>query len=405
MHSGRAARRGILVPLVAGSLALSLGLGARQCFGLLLDPLAAGHGVSVATTALAVALHNLVWGLAQPAAGAWADRAGAAPVVAAGGMAFAAGLALVALVPTGWSVLLGLGLLTGLGIAGLGFGVVLAAVGRAAPPEARGMALGVASAGGSLGQVLLVPVAAGGVSAGGAALALMLLAAATLAAAPLGWWLERRPPAAGVGKPPVATPLRALASVAFGDPSFALLTAGFFACGFQLAFLATHLPAYLQLCGLPMAVGAGALAAIGLFNIAGSLAWGWAGARLAPPQACLAALYALRALAALAYWFGPKTTETTLLFAAAMGLLWLGTVPLTSGLIARLFGTEQLGFLFGLAFLSHQLGGFLGALLGGVAFANSGSYDAVWAATVALGLIAAALNLPIRGGSRAVAPR
>jgi predicted MFS family arabinose efflux permease len=152
-----------------------------------------------------------------------------------------------------------------------------------------------------------------------------------------------------------------------------------------------------------MKVGAAALAAIGLFNVAGSLAWGWAGERIAPPQACLAALYALRAVAALAYWLGPKTAGTTLLFAAAMGLLWLGTVPLTSGLIARLFGTRQLGFLFGLAFLSHQLGSFLGTLLGGVAFGATGSYDAAWAATVAVGLVAAALNLPIRGGRRALA--
>jgi predicted MFS family arabinose efflux permease len=196
-----------------------------------------------------------------------------------------------------------------------------------------------------------------------------------------------------------------LASAAFRDPGFALLTTGFFACGFQLAFLATHLPAYLQLCGLPMGVGATALAAIGLFNVAGSLAWGWAGERLASPQACLAALYALRALVALAYWLGPKTAETTMIFAAAMGLLWLGTVPLTSGLIARLFGTGQLGFLFGLAFLSHQLGSFLGALLGGLAFAATGSYDTVWVATVAVGLIAAALNLPIRGNRRTLALR
>ena len=202
-----------------------------------------------------------------------------------------------------------------------------------------------------------------------------------------------------------AAPLGRLAVAALRDPGFALLTAGFFACGFQLAFLVTHLPAYLQLCGLPMGVGAAALAAIGLFNIAGSLAWGWAGERLAPPQACLAALYALRVLAALAYWLGPKTAETTMLFAAAMGLLWLGTVPLTSGLIARLFGTGQLGFLFGLAFLSHQLGSFLGALLGGLAFEATGSYDVAWMATVAVGLIAAALNLPIRSERRVLVLR
>ncbi len=400
--------RGYFVPLLAGSLALSLGLGARQCFGLLLDPLAVGHGVPAATTALAVALHNLVWGIAQPAAGAWADRAGAAPVVAAGGVAYATGLALVALVPAGWSVLLGLGLLTGLGIAGLGFGVVLAAVGRAAPPQVRTTALGVASAGGSLGQVLLVPFAAWGIGAGGAGLGLALLAVATFAAAPLGWWLERRPPPAGragAEPRPAAVPLGRLAVAALRDPGFVLLTTGFFACGFQLAFLATHLPAYLLLCGLPMGVGAAALAAIGLFNIAGSLAWGWAGERLAPSQVCLAALYGLRALAALAYWLGPKTAGTTMLFAAAMGLLWLGTVPLTSGLIARLFGTGQLGFLFGLAFLSHQLGSFLGALLGGLVVAATGSYDAVWAATVAVGLAAAALNLPIRDGRRVLALR
>lgn len=383
-------RRWIVV-VVAGALVLSAALGIRQTFGLFVGPFAVDRGLPVTLIAFAIALHNLVWGVAQPFAGAAADRWGAGPVVAVGAVAFAAGLALAAGAPNGAAVVVGLGLLVGLGISCTGFGVVMTAVGRQAPAATRSQAMGLVSAGGSLGQVAMVPLAQAVTLNSGMATALGVLALLMLAAAPLGLLIDRR----GAVAPTVAAvPLRQALAQAAGHGGYRLLTLGFFACGFQLAFIATHLPGYLTLCAMPVGLGATALAVIGLFNMGGSWACGWLGGRFRP-QRVLGWLYLVRGAAITAFVALPTSEITVLAFAAVMGATWLGTVPLTSGLVARLFGVHNLGSLFGICFLSHQIGSFLGAWLGGVVFDLTGSYDLIWAVTAVVGLLAAGLHFPI----------
>ncbi len=382
--------------LLAGSVTLSLALGSRAAFGLLLVPLAA-QGISIANTALAIAVHNLAWGLFQPVAGAVADRRGATGPQIFGGLMYALGFALPALFPATWAVMLGIGLCTGIGTAFLGWGVAMAGVARAFPPERRSAATGLVSAGGSVGQMLFLPLVAGCLAYAGISVALLVLAACLLVAIPLGRPLD----AATLDRP---APRKSVAAIrhALGDRNFVLLTLGFFTCGFQLAFLGTHLPGYLVLCGMPAGAGAWALMLVGAANIAGSYACGRLG-QIAPPQYCLAAIYALRGLAILLFWLGPKDNLTTALFAIAMGLLWLGTVPLTNGVIARTFGIADIGALFGVCFISHQLGGFIGAWVGGLMFQFTGGYDIAFIATAASGLVAAAFNLPIRLPRAAIA--
>lgn len=389
-------RRFVLLGILAGAAIISAAMGVRQTFGLFLGPFSFDYGLPVTLIAFAIALHNLVWGFAQPFAGAAADRWGAAPVVAFGAVVFAAGLALSALWPSGPLLVLGMGVLVGIGISCTTFGVILTAVGRAAPPEKRSLAMGLVSAGGSVGQIVLVPLAQAVTESSGMALSLLLLAGCLLAVAPLGVLLDRRRPAATEPTVP-AVPLRTALSAALAHRGYCLLTLGFFTCGFQLAFIATHLPSYLSLCGIPAGVGATALALVGLFNMIGSWACGWLGGRL-PQQQVLGWLYLLRGGVIALFFLLPKSELSVVLFAAAMGLLWLGTVPLTSGLVARLFGTRHLGTLFGVVFLSHQIGSFLGAWLGGWVFDLTGSYGLVWGATAVAGLVAALLHFPIKDG-------
>jgi predicted MFS family arabinose efflux permease len=385
--------------IVAAALIISAAMGIRQTFGLFIGPFSYDRGLPVTLVAFAIALHNLVWGFAQPFAGAAADRYGAAPVVAFGATTFAAGLALAAGSPSGIALIAGLGLLVGIGVSCTTFGVVLTAVGRAATPEQRSMAMGIASAGGSLGQVLMVPFAQLVRETSGISTSLYALAFLMLVAAPFGILLDRR---REVGTPHVAAspatapvpPLRETLAHAMRHRGYRLLTLGFFTCGFQLAFIATHLPGYLTLCHMPMGLGATALALIGLFNMAGSWACGWLGGRFRQ-QHVLGWLYLIRGATIAAFFLLPKSTVSVVLFAAAMGLTWLGTVPLTSGLIAKVFGTRHLGTLFGVVFLSHQLGSFLGAWLGGYVFDATGSYTLIWAATALAGLFAALLHFPI----------
>lgn len=363
----RLATPGIQAGLVilAGALIMSAAMGSRQTFGLFIGPFSFDRGLPVTLTAFAIALHNLVWGFTQPFAGAAADRWGAAPVVAFGAVAFAAGLVLTALASSGAMLVLGLGLLVGIGISCTTFGVVLTALGRAAPPEKRSMAMGLASAGGSLGQVLLVPLSQWVTDLSGTAASLLVLAGCLLAVAQ-----------------------------ALGHRGYRLLTLGFFTCGFQLAFIGTHLPNYLLLCHMPAGLGATALALVGLFNMIGSWGCGWLGGRFRQQQV-LAWLYLIRGAAIAAFFLAPKSETSVVLFAAVMGLTWLGTVPLTSGLVARVFGTRHLGTLFGVCFLSHQIGSFLGAWAGGFVFDVTGSYSLVWIATAIAGLVAALLHFPI----------
>ncbi len=387
-------RRKAILMILAGAFILSAALGIRQTFGLFISPLAFDRGIAVTLTAFAIALHNLVWGVAQPFAGAAADRYGPAPVVAFGAMAFAAGLALVALMPSGAMLVVGLGLLVGIGISCTSFGVVLTAVGRAASAETRSMAMGVVSAGGSLGQALMLPLAQGVTEHAGLAVAFAILALIMLTTTPFGLLLDRRGAAAAPMPEPPAPPLRVALAQAARHRSFQLLTLGFFTCGFQLAFIATHLPGYLTLCHMPVGLGATALAVVGLFNMIGSWSCGWLGGRFRH-QHVLGWLYLIRGVAIAVFFLAPKTELSVLLFAAVMGLAWLGTVPLTSGLVAKVFGTRHLGTLFGVCFLSHQIGSFLGAWLGGFVFDLTGSYTPIWAATAVAGLVAAFLHFPI----------
>ncbi|HWX47349.1 MAG TPA: MFS transporter [Roseomonas sp.] len=388
--------------IAAGALVMSAAMGARQTFGLFVEPFSTENGLPVTQIAFAIALHNLVWGAAQPFAGAAADRHGAAPVIAFGAVVFAAGLAIAALSQSAAMLVLGLGVLVGIGVSCTSFGVVLSAVGRAAPPERRSMAMGWASAGGSLGQVLLVPLVQGVSQLSGTAAALAALACCVLAVAPLGVLLDRGGAAGALPSEATAIPVRAALTQALRHPGYRLLTLGFFTCGFQLAFIATHLPAYLLLCQMPAGLGAAALALIGVFNMAGSWGCGWLGGRFRQ-QHVLGWLYLIRGAAIAAFFLLPKTEASVVAFAATMGLTWLGTVPLTSGLVARLFGTRHLGTLFGVCFLSHQVGSFLGAWLGGYVFEATGSYALIWMATAAAGVLAAMLHFPIDDAPAAVA--
>jgi len=372
---------------------MSAAMGIRQTFGLYIEPFSFDRGIPVTTIAFAVALHNLVWGVAQPFAGAVADRYGPSPVVGVGALLFAGGLALAAVAPSGSALVIGIGLLVGAGISCTSFGVVMTAVGRMASPEKRSMAMGLVSAGGSLGQVLVVPLAQWVTSGWGLSASLLVLALLILMAVPLGFMLGGRAQTGTAVGAPIPS-LRAAMEGAGRHRGYRLLTIGFFACGFQLAFIGTHLPGYLSLCEMPLGLSATALAVIGLFNMAGSWSCGWLGGRYRQEQ-ILGWIYLLRSLAIAIFVAAPKSPASVLLFAAVMGFLWLGTVPLTSGLIAKLFGTGDLGTLFGVCFLSHQIGGFLGAWLGGLAFDLTGTYTVLWIGTVVTGVVAALLNFAI----------
>jgi predicted MFS family arabinose efflux permease len=389
--------------IVAGAFILSAAMGIRQTFGLFVDPIALDRGISLSTIAVAIALHNLVWGFAQPFAGAAADRYGAAPVVGFGALVFAAGLTLAANASTGLLLVISMGLLVCIGVSCTTFAVILTSVGRVATPERRSMAMGLASAGGSFGQFALVPATQLLSEASGLSVALLALAVLMVAVSPLGLVLDRRRGILASGPPPLAYSLSDVLALACRHRGYILLTLGFFTCGFQLAFIATYLPGYLVLCNMPAGLGATALALIGLFNMFGTWACGWLGGRVRQ-QYVLGWLYLTRGLAIAVFFFLPKTDASVLAFAAVMGLTWLGTVPLTSGLVAKIFGTEHLGTLFGICFLSHQIGSFLGAGVGGVVYDLTGSYTPLWIATALAGLMAALLHFPINDASVARTP-
>ncbi len=387
--------------VIAAALILSAAMGTRQTFGLFVDPLAVERGISLSVIALALALHNLVWGFAQPFAGAAADRYGAAPVVGFGALVLAAGLALAATASSGLLLVVGLGLLVGIGVSCTTFAVVLTSVSRVATPEKRSMAMGLASAGGSVGQFVLVPLIQVANADLGISAALLGLAALMVAVSPLGLVLDRR--VAGSSRHATSSFSYSLSDVltlASRHRGYILLTLGFFTCGFQLAFIATYLPGYLVVCNMPAGLGAAALAFIGLFNMAGTWACGWLGGRIRQ-QYVLGWLYLIRGVAIGLFFLLPKSDISVLLFAAVMGLTWLGTVPLTSGLVAKIFGTQHLGTLFGICFFSHQVGSFLGAGVGGVIFDLTGSYGPLWIATAGAGLLAALLHFPIDDSSAA----
>ena len=389
--------------VAAAAASISLALGMRQTFGLFLLPLATEQGLSPAILGTAVAIHNLVWGLAQPISGAIADRHGAGRVMAAGALLLAAGLGLPALVPTAPAILFGIGILTGMGVACTGTGAALAAVGRAVPPERRGEMIGLASAGGSLGQAAMIPVAQSLIGGVGALATLGILAVTTLAILPISRAVEWRAPRQGVGRQPTGLAgLPELAGRALRDRDYALLTGGFFACGFQLAFLTMHLPSHLTICGMPAELGAMALMTVGLFNIPGSWLCGKV-STVMRPETALGWIYLLRTVAIACFAFTAPTYAGTLVFAAVMGFVWLGTIPLTSAAISRRFGVVDLGALYGVCFLSHQLGGFLGAAAGAVLLEFAGSYASFWPVMIAVGLAASVMTWMARPPAHAMA--
>lgn len=381
-----------VLAIVCGGLILSLAMGIRQTFGLFLPPVTADLALSRESFALAMAVQNLLWGAAQPMVGMIADRFGAGRVVAAGAIAYVAGLLVMSGMEGAAGLQMGGGVLIGLAMAATGFSVVLGAVARRVPEERRSMALGIVSAGGSFGQFAMAPVGQGLIAAQGwqgAFLSMALLAALMV---PLALAVAGRP--ATAGRPDGAATLRLALSDAIHHRGFLCLTAGFFVCGFQVVFVAVHLPAYLKDLGLPGATAATALALIGIFNIAGTYACGALGGSY-PKKWVLAGLYVLRAMVIAVFLAAPKSEMSVYIFASALGFLWLGTVPLTSGLVGTIFGVRYLSTLFGIVFFGHQLGSFLGVWLGGVVYDATGTYDAIWIASIGLGLAAALLHVPI----------
>jgi len=389
--------------LLAAAGTFALTMGARQSMGLFLGPINTSTGLGLAGISLAFAFGQLWWGLTQPFAGMVADRIGAGRVLVAGVLLVALGTALIPYMTTTAGLILAIGVLSAGGAGMAGPSVLMAATTRLVPAEKRGLASGIVNAGGSFGQFVFAPIAQGITAAAGWVTSLQTLAALTLLALPAAWVLRGHSNAPAPGATPVKKETtREAVSRALADPSYRLLAAGFFVCGFHVAFLATHLPGVVASCGLPPEVGAWSLAVIGLFNIVGSVAMGWAVSRWRM-KSLLSLVYATRAVAVLLFLLAPKTTAVMLVFAAVMGLTFLSTVPPTAGLVAKFFGPAHMATLFGIVMVSHQLGGFLGAWLGGKAFEASGNYDWMWYADVVLAVGAALLHLPIR--EKAVAPR
>lgn len=378
--------------LVCGGLVLMLAMGTRQSFGLFLQPMSDALGWGRGTFALAIAFQNILWGLSQPLAGLLADKYGSGRVVALGGLAYAAGLYLMSRTGSEAELLLSAGFLLGFALSGTSFAVVLAAVGRAAPPDKQSTALGLASAGGSLGQFVMIPGVQTAISATGWSTALVVLALAALLLVPLAAGLAGRPrgDAAAGGRQSLGAALRE----ARRHPGYRYLNAGFLVCGFQVTFIMVHLPAYLVDSGATPTMAALGLTTIGLFNIVGSLACGLLGDRYSKKY-LLSLFYLARGAATVVFILVPVSNLSVLAYTATMGLLWLGTVPLTNGLVAQIFGTRYIATLFGIVFLSHQVGAFLGVWLGGYLFDVTGSYILVWWLVAGLGFVAAALHWPI----------
>jgi MFS family permease len=378
------------VILVCGGLILMLALGMRQSFGLFLRPMSMDLGWGREAFSFAIALQNLVWGCAMPFAGAIADRYGGGRVIATGGIAYGAGLAAMAYSSTPLGFNLAAGLLVGLGLSCTGFGVVMAVVARAFPPEKRSVAVGIVGAAGSFGQFAMLPGSHALIGGFGWLIALLVFAALAFIMVPLGAALAGRNTAADESTQSIGAAI----AEAGRHRGFWLLTGSFFVCGFQTIFVMTHLPAYLVDKGLSPGQGMTALAVIGLFNIVGSYGCGALGGRYSK-RLILAWIYVIRALAIAAFLAAPLTPAGTYLFAAVLGLTWLGTVPLTNSLVGQIFGVKYLSTLFSISFLGHQLGAFLGAWAGGAVFDAAGSYQAVWLAAIALSVVAAALCVPI----------
>jgi MFS family permease len=381
--------------VIAAGCAISLmGFGPRSVMGFFQLPIITENGWGRDVFGLAIAVQNLFWGIGQPFAGAVADRFGVMKVLICGILLYAAGLVLMTLSTSPAVFTITSGVLIGFGLSGCSFNLVLAAFGKLLPPEKRPMALGFGTAAGSFGQFLFSPLAVGLIDGAGWKMALLVFAGLILATLPLTIFLATTPRSSTVEPEADRQTLMQTLSQAFGHTSYILLILGFFTCGFQLAFITIHLPAYLKDVGIDASIGPWVLALIGLFNIAGSIGSGYVMTRM-PRRYLLAIIYTLRSLAIIALLVFPPSNILVLAFGAAMGLLWLSTVPPTSSLVMTMFGTRDMAMLYGFAFFSHQVGGFLGGWLGGVFYEWYGNYNLVWWGSIALGFASAAINLPI----------
>lgn len=377
--------------LLSGALILALSLGIRHGFGLFLAPMSAEFGWGRETFAFAIALQNLIWGIAQPFTGAIADRFGAMRTVLVGGILYAVGLVLMGYSDSAFSLSMSAGLLIGIGLSGTSFSVILGAVGRAVPLERRSMAMGISAAAGSFGQFIMLPGTLGLIGWLGWSAALLALGLLVAFIVPLAALMRDKPLPMQGHEQTLGEALREAA----GHSGFWLLSLGFFVCGFQVVFIGVHLPAYLVDRHLPATVGTTVLALVGLFNVFGTYLAGWLGGRMSKPR-LLTGLYLLRAVVIVAFIWAPLSVWTAYAFGIAMGLLWLSTVPLTNGTVATLFGVRNLSMLGGITFLFHQIGAFLGGWLGGYVYDHTGNYDLVWQVSILLSLLAGLLNWPVR---------
>jgi predicted MFS family arabinose efflux permease len=380
--------------LLAAAGTLALTMGTRQTMGLFMSPLNTATGLGVGSISLAFAFGQLWWGLTQPFAGAMADKVGAGRVLLLGVVLVAVGTFITPMMTSTPGLIFAMGILAAGGAGMAGPAVLMSATTRLIPADKRGMATGIVNAGGSFGQFLLAPLAGLLTVQFGWATSMQVLGVIVLLALPAALVLKGNSvQAASAGQKAVGT--GEAIRTALRNPSFLMLGGGFFVCGFHVAFLATHLPGVIVACGLPVQVAGWSLGLIGLFNIIGSLTMGWA-VGCWRMKSLLSLVYTVRAVAVLVFVFAPKTQAVVLVFAAVMGVSFLSTVPPTVGLVAKFFGTGNMATLFGIVMLGHQVGGFLGAWLGGKVFEATGSYDVVWYADILLAVGAALVNLPIR---------
>jgi len=378
--------------LICGALIVTLSMGIRHGFGLWLQPVITDRGWTRETFSFAMAVQNLAWGIAGPFAGMLADRFGAFRVLFGGALLYAAGLVAMSTATTGLAFMAGAGVVLGLAQSGTTYAVVYGVIARQIDPAKRSWAMGVAAAAGSFGQFLMIPLERWLISTTGWQTALLILAAAALVILPLARGLKEPAAAASSG---VKQSVSAAIREALGNPSFRLLTAGYFVCGFQVVFIGVHLPSFLKDKGLGPEVATIALMLVGLFNIFGTYVAGTLGQRMAK-RYILATIYGLRGVVILAFISLPVTPLSVYVFAATMGFLWLSTVPPTNAIVAQIFGVQYMSMLGGFVFFSHQVGSFLGVWLGGKLYDATGSYDVVWWICIALSVFAVLMNLPVR---------
>lgn len=388
--------RAAWLTMLSSAAILAITMGARQSVGIFVAPIDATTGLGIVSISFALAVGQFMWGLAQPVFGAIADKRGSYGVLVLGALMLAGGLALTPFVNSEWSLVLTMGILSAAGAGAGSFSILIGATSQQLPPEQRSFAGGFINAGGSLGQFIFAPLLQAIISGFGWIAAMFTMAATTLLTIPLASLLTgKRSQEAVVETAQTSIGLMEQIRIAMQDRSYLCLHAGFFTCGFHIAFLVTHLPGEVALCGHSAHVSAAALAIIGLFNIAGSLFAGKLGSHYRMKY-ILAVMYGSRAVMIGLYLLAPKTELTFYIFAMALGFTWLATVPPTAGLVGKLFGTRYLATLFGLTLLSHQIGGFLGAWLGGISMAHDGNYLWMWYADIGLAALAALVNLPIR---------